>query len=176
MTRQYLEPQPTQENPCVVDNYPYGYLRTLMRYWIETKDRQGQRAMSQTLNPKTQVWNKPHASTYSSLLLAYRDTSNGHIEFTGLSFTYDGQTELDALLAEYPESKFSDWQRKALIYFRAIIKTRKLVSCRIVVNPTEEQQKEIAEHEKETTEILKKAFVHNYLAEEKKSAEGDKTQ
>jgi len=166
--REYLDPQPTRENPVVVENYPYGFYRTQMRYWIETKDRTGQRAMSQTLNPKNQQWNKPHPSTYSSILLAYRDTVNGHIEFNGLSFTYSGQEELDALLAEYPESKMSDWQRQQLIFFRAIIRTRKLVSCKITVNPTPEQQEEIKKHEVESTEVLKKAFVSYYIEEKNK--------
>ena len=37
MMEKILEPQPTEEKPCVVENYPYGFrLRTTIRYWVET--------------------------------------------------------------------------------------------------------------------------------------------
>lgn len=67
-------------------NYPYGRLRTTMRYWIETdqgcfektktgkpKQCKGQRECSQSINPKTNRLNAPHCGTYSPLLAAYLD-------------------------------------------------------------------------------------------------------
>lgn len=55
----------------VVDDYPYGRLRTQIRYWIESKPKFGDRFMAQTLNPKTGRWNKPKAGTYSPLLVMH---------------------------------------------------------------------------------------------------------
>lgn len=63
-----------------VDDYPYGRLRTKMRYWVEHRKGFGNRLMSCTLNPKTDRWNKPHASTYTERIYLYRDLSNGHIK------------------------------------------------------------------------------------------------
>jgi hypothetical protein len=70
----------TSENTAyVVENYPYGRDRTLMRYWMEYKKGKGYRFVSQTLNPKTKQWNKPSASTYSDALVMVKLDSNGHI-------------------------------------------------------------------------------------------------
>lgn len=77
------------ETAYVVEDYPYGFrLRCKMRYWIETKAKQGQRVVTQTTNPKVagEVWNKPKASTYSNLRVLYRNNDNGHIENAALSF------------------------------------------------------------------------------------------
>lgn len=73
----------TDENSAyVVDDYPYGRERTLMRYWLEYKKNKGYRFVSQTLNPKTKRWNNPHPSTYSNFLLMIRLFSNGHVHST----------------------------------------------------------------------------------------------
>lgn len=73
----------TDENTAyVVDDYPYGRDRTLMRYWLEYKKNRGYRFVSQTLNPKTKRWNNPHASTYDTYLLMLRLFSDGHIHST----------------------------------------------------------------------------------------------
>jgi hypothetical protein len=57
------------ETGIEIDGYPYGSLRTKIRYWIETNTRHGDRFVSCTLNPKTNRWNKPHAGTYSAVIL-----------------------------------------------------------------------------------------------------------
>lgn len=55
----------------VVDDYPYGRLRTQIRYWIESVQGRGDRFVSQTKNPKTGAWNKPKKSTYSPIKVMY---------------------------------------------------------------------------------------------------------
>lgn len=88
-----LEPQPTEEKPYYVDDYPYGFrLRTRIRYWIETTNR-GQRFVSQTLNPKTDRWNKPKKSVYSNILLMGLDERN-YVDHTGLDM-YSSQEAID---------------------------------------------------------------------------------
>ena len=64
----------------LVEDYPYGYtLRCQIRYWVETATKGAakgqQRFMSQTTNPKKpgEPWNKPKASTYTSLVVMYLD-------------------------------------------------------------------------------------------------------
>jgi hypothetical protein len=79
-----LKEQPTEKNPYNVDNYPYGFrLRTKIRYWIETTSR-GQRFVRQTLNPKTNAWNKPKKSTYNQIMLVGLNEDN-HIKTTSLN-------------------------------------------------------------------------------------------
>lgn len=72
------------ETAYIVNDYPYGWKRTKKRYWIETTKR-GQRVVGQTLNPKTQLWNKPKKSTYSDLRVLYLNEENNHCENDGIS-------------------------------------------------------------------------------------------
>lgn len=73
----------TDENTAyVVEDYPYGRHRTLMRYWLEYKKNKGYRFVAQTLNPTTKRWNNPHPGTYSTYLLMVRLFSNDHVHST----------------------------------------------------------------------------------------------
>jgi len=93
MKKEYLNPQPTQENPVIVDNYPWGFrLKTKVRYWVETRKGHGDRFVKQTLNPKTNKWCNPKRGTYSDLILVYRDTENGYIEHSVMASHWDTDT------------------------------------------------------------------------------------
>lgn len=72
------------ETAFIVNNYPYGRLRTDMAYWIE-KGKNGFRLCRQSLNPKTGQWNKPKKSTYSQFLLLAQNPENGHVSSIGFS-------------------------------------------------------------------------------------------
>ena len=101
-----LENQPTEDDPFVVDNYPYGFrLKTKMRYHIETTKR-GQRLVSQTLNPKTKLWNKPKKSTYTNILLGGID-EEGRFKTVGLHlYSLDEAKEFYKKYGSF----FSKWQ------------------------------------------------------------------
>lgn len=162
---QIITPQPTNENNAViVEDYPYGFTtRTKARYWIETT-KNGEREVFQTLNPRTQNWNKPKKSTYSDIVILYRDTTNNHINGYSLHIQYSGQAELDKFLALFDEKTLSEYQQKRLAFFKAIIKARKHVKISMVVNPTPEEQARIDQHEKEFKEWAPKAvnyYLHN---------------
>lgn len=76
------------EAALVVEDYPYGFReRTKIRYWIETdlKHQRGQRFCSQTINPRTGRWNNPRQSTYSPLILLFREAQTGHIKHAVLN-------------------------------------------------------------------------------------------
>lgn len=106
-----LKKQPTEQDPYTVDNYPYGYtLRTQIKYWIETT-KNGQRFVSQTLNPKSNLWNNPKKSTYSQIILIGLNEEN-HITYTGLSM-YSSE-EAQRFKEKY-ESYLSDYQKTELI-------------------------------------------------------------
>lgn len=132
-----INPQPTKENPILTDSYPYGFKRTSARWYIETT-KQGQRVVFQTLNPKTNLWNKEKKSTYSDIRILYKNTDNNHIENEGLSFTYSGQEELDLFLKDF-ESCLNDYQKEKIKVFRAIIETRKSFTVTVGENPQYEK-------------------------------------
>jgi hypothetical protein len=73
----------SMETAYAIPDYPYSFtLRCEARAWIERKPKHGERFMFQTKNPKNGVWNKPRASTYSSLCALYVD-SQGHLQHAG---------------------------------------------------------------------------------------------
>lgn len=166
MATEIIQPQPTSETPLTIEGYPYGFrLRTKAQYWIDTVNGKGQRIAFRTLNPKTQQWNKPKLSVYSDVLVLVRNLENGHIENDGLSFAYGQQKDLDEFLSKFPESVLSEWQKRQLAIFRAIIKTRSHISVRLVTNPSDEETKRIEENNKKTDEEMHKVFI-SYLAQE----------
>lgn len=102
-----LTQQPTETEPYVVTDYPYGFrLRTQIRYWVETTSR-GQRFVSQTLNPKTNKWNTPKKGTYSNIILVGKD-EKGYISYVTLSPYSLKETE--AFFEKYSEY-FTDYQK-----------------------------------------------------------------
>ena len=106
-----LEKQPTEQDPYIVNNYPYGFrLRTQIKYWVETT-KNGQRFCSQTLNPKTNMWNKPKKSTYSNIILVGLNQEE-HITYTSLSM-YSSKEAQD--FKQKYESFFNDYQKTEII-------------------------------------------------------------
>ncbi len=91
----------SMENAYVIDDYPYGRLRTEMRVWVETT-KQGQRDVRQTQNPKTGKWNKPHKSTYEDAVVLGLD-EKGHVTYkAGASGSY-GSAKIIEFLEKYPD-------------------------------------------------------------------------
>jgi hypothetical protein len=155
--REILNPQPTKENPFEIDGYPYGWkLRTKARYWVETNKTYGQREMLQTLNPRSQQWNKPKGSTYASIVILYRDTENGHIECYHFSGYAENAEGIKAFLEFCPMENLSEYQKHTLKHFEAIYKANSHFKIEMVVNPTPEQQAEIDQHNKEYKELMSK--------------------
>ena len=160
-----LKPQPTEQTPYTVQDYPYGFTqRTKAQYWIDTTTK-GQRIIFRTLNPKTQQWNKVKPSVYSDILVLYKNLDNGHIENIGLSFTYDGEEDLTKFLSECSEATLSEYQQNKLRIFRVILKTRQHLKLTIRENPTPEETKAIEEHSKESMDEIHNIFKY-YLHEE----------
>ena len=107
------------ETAYVVDDYPYGFtLRTKIRYWIETKPKMGQRFVSQTLNPKTGVWNKPKASTYSEVLVMGLADDTGYVTWVGLS----AYSDTEQWIAFRDTYQLDEEQKKLVEYVIALRK------------------------------------------------------
>jgi hypothetical protein len=119
MVTKVLSGHTSPETAFVVDDYPYGFrLRCKIRYWIETKAGHGQRVVSQTTNPKRpgEVWNKPKASTYSTLRVLFLD-ENGHVQNNGLG-SYAEAAEIEAFATTYAEALTDPFSAKVLALLR----------------------------------------------------------
>lgn len=104
----------------VVADYPYGFrLRCQIRYWIETT-KHGQRVVSQTTNPKKPglVWNKPKASTYTSLRVLFLD-EQGHVQNNGLS-TWATTPQIARFEATYGEALTSNRDQCVLKFLKML--------------------------------------------------------
>ena len=105
-----LQPQPTEESPYVVGDYPYGFrLRTQIRYWVETT-KNGQRLVSQTRDPRNGRWNRPKASTYSNIVLAGLDERNRVVNLGISTYSLDEARAYQENYGRY----LSDYQGKEL--------------------------------------------------------------
>lgn len=139
----------SEETALVVDDYPYGFrLRTQIRYWIETT-KHGDRFVSQTLNPKTDRWNKPKKSTYSEVGVMFLN-EEGHVKWTGLSM-WSKPEFIEAFLAVTLDH-LSDAQKRQVALIKGVQKAHEGVEYVIEVNPhrTPEEQ---AAHDKEQAQI-----------------------
>ena len=80
-----IHPQATsEETASVCKSYPYGRLRCVKKYWIETT-KNGQRLVTRTQNPKTMVWNKPKKSAYNQIKRLYTNEI-GHFKTVSLDY------------------------------------------------------------------------------------------
>lgn len=141
-SRKYLYSHTSPETAYVVSDYPWGFrLRTTIRYWIESKDAKngGQRFMSQTINPKTNQWCKPKASTYSPIAVMYLD-ENEHVQYTCLRHN-DGQERIDSF-KETHVANLTEFQKASLKEIIAYTKVMEKVTftCE-VVKPGEGEQR-----------------------------------
>jgi len=149
---QILKDQPTKENPYIVESYPYGRLRTQARFYIETNKRYGQRFVKQTLNPKTNRWNKPKKSTYAQIKLAGLNEKN-HI--THISLSMYSSEEAKIFKEKYWEY-LDDHQQKELINIIKMLEVYDKVEWKI------EAQKYRDMRTGEITESVNIMEMHHY--------------
>lgn len=82
MSRNYISGHADFKTAFIVPSYPYGRLRTEMRYWIETVKGKGDRHVYQTLNPKTNRYNAEKKSTYYDFAFMYTDSETGYCHWS----------------------------------------------------------------------------------------------
>jgi len=105
----YLLGHTSEETAFTVDNYPWGYtLKTQRRYWVETKDKKGQRFCYQTKNPKTGKWCAIKKGTYKACVILLQD-ENGHVGTT--SFHPAESSEKIEVWAGKNGKVLTDWQK-----------------------------------------------------------------
>lgn len=105
----------TKEAPLEIEGYPYGFLTTKKRYWIEYKKGYGQKLVTQTQDPKSLRWNKPKASTYSSgiVLIGYETQPDGR-EFV-IRRDIDGYDITEEELLDVPNRFVLDGIQKKIL-------------------------------------------------------------
>ena len=134
-SRKYLYGHTSQETAYVVGDYPWGFrLRTIIRYWIETKvaNNGGQRFCSQTINPKTGKWCEPKRSTYSNVIVMFLD-KNDHVKTEHLT-TYT-QTETIRNFVEIHRDNLTEFQKSQLKEMIAINEVMKHVTFEVRPSP-----------------------------------------
>lgn len=129
----------SEDTAYVVDDYPYGFrLRTRIRYWIETNAKHGDRFVSQTLNPKTDKWNKPKRSTYCEIGCMFVENEPGdafgHVKWAGMTY-YSDATDLAAFLAAFGEEHLNADQRSRVAMLRAAYTVREHITVTIHDGP-----------------------------------------
>ena len=109
--KQPLYGHTSEATAYLVADYPYGFReRTQIRYWLEEKPKKGWRFVSQTMNPKTQRWNKPKASTYLEWGAAMYLDENGHVHWDGVGAYSDDQKIL-AFVRTFPGAKMTELRK-----------------------------------------------------------------
>lgn len=106
----------------VVDDYPYGSLRTQIRFWLE-KSTKGFRFVAQTLNPKTGKWNAPKPSTYAKLGGQMYLDDKDHVVWESVT-EYTRAHELEAFLKSFPQTDKSilkKWVPMKVAYYKKLV-------------------------------------------------------
>ena len=146
-----------QENSYTVENYPYGFrTKTKKRYWIESKNKQGQRLCEQTLNPKTEKWNQPKKGTYKQIIIMGLDQESSHVKIDTLT-NYSNPEEIIKFENEYKEF-LTDFQLKQIKFLKALNNAYKHI--KITIGETSNNKPH--QTQKEQLEIVNKCFRYEY--------------
>jgi len=129
----------------LVDDYPYGGLRTQIRYWLEgPKPKKGWRFVSQTVNPKTGKWNKPKASTYSDWGGAMFLDDKGHVHWDGVG-PYSDEKKILAFVQAFPGADMRELKKVVpakLKFLRALLSGEVFMTVNKVRQPRSEYENE----------------------------------
>lgn len=161
-----LKGQYTENKPYLIDNYPYGFKKTMARAWVESVQNKGDRFCLQTQNPKTQVWNKPKKSTYSGVIVLYLN-DKGQVKQYGLYPSTD-KGEYDEFINNVNGDKgdfpFNSVQESCLKWMRSAIKVYSQVSYSVGnAEKTEEEREKHNKDQKEIQDKINKSIQVEYL-------------
>lgn len=161
------------ESAFIIPSYPYGFKRTKKAIWIETKGNK-QRVGERTLNPKSQAWNNTKYSTYSDLILMFKQETTGFIKTYHFNLAYSSKEEEFKRLLEALGDYRTPYIETLLKLSQAVYKTQEFIEVEIREVPYNETQEEKEKHKAEQEAIKKdinKLFVVNALNEGLKPGE-----
>ena len=116
--KQPLYGHTSEATAYVVDDYPYGFrARTQIRYWLEQKPKKGWRFVSQTMNPKTNRWNKPKASTYIEWGAAMYLDGKGHVHWDGIG-PYSDDHKILTFITTFPGADMRELRKVVPVKIR----------------------------------------------------------
>ena len=145
--KQPLYGHTSEASAYVVADYPYGFReRTQIRYWLESKPKKGWRFVSQTLNPKTNRWNKPKASTYMDWGGAMFLDEKGHVHWDGVG-PYSDEKKILAFVTTFPGADLRELKKVVPAKLRFL---RGMVSGEVFMTVNKVRQPR-SEHENEET-------------------------
>lgn len=151
--KNYLYNHTSFETAYIVQDWPWGYkLRTEKRFWIES-NKNGDREISQTLDPRTGKWCAPKKSTYRPVLILF---THGQGNYLGSEGIYQYDNEKIKSFYELHKENLNDFQKaqiKKWIGFNEAMKNVTF-SCKPVSSLDEE--KEIKENNQQ---IMGKIFA-----------------
>ena len=149
-----LQGHSSEETAYLVDDYPYGFrLRTQIRYWLE-QNKKGTRFVSQTLNPKTDKWNKPKKTTYSDVMVMVLNEDD-HVKYMTLSYN-DKEEYINKFVEKYNEV-LTEEDRKVIKLLIAYDRGMKHIKWKVV--PSSEGEHQTSE---EQNDIINKAVGYEY--------------
>ena len=147
----------------LVDDYPYGFrLRTKIRYWLEHKPKKGWRFVSQTMNPKTNRWNKPKASTYMDWGGAMFLDEKGHVHWDGVG-PYSDEQKILAFVTTFPGADLRELRKVVpakLRYLKGRISGELVMTINGVKQPMSEADVERTRREIEVWAEIGALFDH----------------
>ena len=162
MEQKILNPQPTEKNPYIVEDYPWGFLKCKARFYVESVKKKGDRFVKQTQNPKTGLWCKPKKSTYSAVIVAVIITEGGRDFIKSRSIEMNTSAEkYKKAMEEIGDFELNDIQKEKLKVMRAYIKAYEGVTFECV-NITGLSEEEKAKHEKGQNKIMN--HINNSVA------------
>lgn len=138
--RNYLYNHTSEETAYVVKDYPWGFrMRTEQRAWIES-NKNGDRFIVQTKDPRSGKWCAQKKSTYAPLKVLYLD-EQGHLQYFFLKHSADEKTILD-FYEQHKENlnAFQLAQIKKLIAIRKVMKNVSFKIENVPFNETDEQR------------------------------------
>jgi len=88
--------------------------------------------VSQTLNPKTNVWNKTKKSTYADIGVLIKEKATGYTSWSNWSIAYENSLNLNLFLSFVGKFPLNENQKNKIIEGRAVYKTREHFTVEIV--------------------------------------------
>jgi len=154
----YLYNHTSEETAYVVKDYPWGFrMRTEQRAWIES-NKNGDRFIVQTKDPRSGKWCAPKKSTYAFVKVLFLD-EQGHLQTFSLTNFADEKTILE--FYEQHKENLNPFQLAQIKQRLAISKVMKNVSYKFVNVPfdeTEEQRTAREEQEKKNKNAVLNAI------------------
>jgi len=156
--RNYLYNHTSEETAYVIKDYPWGFrMRTEQRSWIES-NKNGDRYIVQTKDPRTGNWCAPKKSTYAPVKVLFLD-EHGHLQYFSLKHSADEKTILE--FYEQHKENLNPFQLAQIKKRIAIEKVMKNVSFKfenVSFNETEEQRTAREEQEKKNENAILNAI------------------